>query len=1285
MMQESLYPESMKVLLKVLVDIIIKCIREIKPPACLVFLLLFFLLSHAAFFYGVAEAEGLKILESGPWGMIVEFSSPELQVSEKKAGGEVYQVVTIPDAGATKEEGKPQLPIQSSLMAVPPQAEVSLEVLEQETEVLENMLIYPAPKRVMVSEDAEHSLEAAGAVGSGAKDAIDAVEPEGAVRSVREEFTVDSAWYTQDRWDPQQPFSIDFDGCLRYQRVARLSIYPVQYNPALRKARFCRKAKLKILFKEGASQVRSREITQTRAREGDAAVHGTALRQSGREFEQGEFEQVLEKTLFNYSMLKEQPQIFIPPVTSTPPVAPISPVTHHDLQDTHATQGTQVTQSSQVAQGTQATQGAQGAQGREEKRRARSFDQQLPPLKISLEQEGFYHIGGADLQRAGWKLDLVVPQKLKMYHQGREIPLSICGAEDGLFHLDDKIVFWGAAINSPYTRKNIYWLYQEDEGEGLRVKGQEVSTEQEGASDQKHEVVDHFIDHLHLEANPLYWQTMPGDMKKDRWLWKSLTAPTTANFSFSLSRISSFKDTAALRIAFQGKTDIPALNPDHHLIVSLNGNVVDDFSWDGQTEYIRQMDVSTKLLQEGNNVIVIKSPGDTGAVIDTVYLNWIELDYPRLCVAQNNQLLFSMQDEGGYDFQVGGFSEKGISVFAITDPENVLKINNISIEADGNFIDAEGNSGYRVKFSATVAGSERYAVLTAGAEKLPLSIESTSSGLAEGSDLQSTENGADYIIITHSSFLSSIQPLAEYRKSQGLRVRVVDVQDIYDQFSYGIFDPQAIQDFLRFCFWNWVPPAPLYVLLVGDANMDYLDNYNTKTPNYVPTHLYFTSDIGETPNDNWFVCVNGEDILPDMFLGRIPVRTPAEVQAVVEKIISCEQQGHEPWQQRALFVADNADPEFVTLTDGLIQNFLPSNFEARKVYAADYATNEAVTEQIKKQISEGCLVTTYCGHGNTDQWGSTYFRLSNVSELENSGQPTFALLLTCLNGFFPHPKQNCCMAEALLRAEKKGALACWASVSVSYPTEQESLSDELFDLIFNKRSNTLGACTTASRINNYSQHKISGDIAQNYLLFGDPATRLQGEYGPKMNTQIIMRPGTNLSGFSGLSASSPWMAKDLLEYLSSQGIEVEKIQGYDPANGGWQTAVWQNGSLKGVNFEISPSQGYLLYTEGNTDQLISLPSPDSYPYYMLSAGYNLLNFPVVLDDYTSYDLLQEVGEDYALNLLKYDHGDGRWEKSYFFFGHPAGEEYQVERNRGYIIWMSRTKDNWRPEVWDGKN
>ena len=106
-----------------------------------------------------------------------------------------------------------------------------------------------------------------------------------------------------------------------------------------------------------------------------------------------------------------------------------------------------------------------------------------------------------------------------------------------------------------------------------------------------------------------------------------------------------------------------------------------------------------------------------------------------------------------------------------------------------------------------------------------------------------------------------------------MRVKAVSVEDIYDELNDGLLDPRAIQDFLKYAYESWEPPAPTYVLLVGDANTDYRDYFGAGKRSQVPVHLSVTS-LGLTPDDNWYVSIQGEGVLPEMLIGRIPGSSP---------------------------------------------------------------------------------------------------------------------------------------------------------------------------------------------------------------------------------------------------------------------------------------------------------------------------------------------------------------------------------------------------------------------------
>ena len=165
------------------------------------------------------------------------------------------------------------------------------------------------------------------------------------------------------------------------------------------------------------------------------------------------------------------------------------------------------------------------------------------------------------------------------------------------------------------------------------------------------------------------------------------------------------------------------------------------------------------------------------------------------------------------------------------------------------------------------------------------------------------QNGADLVIISPEIFRESLAPLKALRESQGISVALVDIEDIYDEFSYGMKTPQAVKDFLHRARSAWQRP-PRFVLLVGDASFDPRDYQGYGSFDFVPTKLVETAYL-ETASDDWLVDFD-DDGLPDLAIGRLPVRTVEEARIVVSKIVGYESQSI---LAEALLVAD-IDGEF---------------------------------------------------------------------------------------------------------------------------------------------------------------------------------------------------------------------------------------------------------------------------------------------------------------------------------------------------------------------------------------
>jgi hypothetical protein len=257
-------------------------------------------------------------------------------------------------------------------------------------------------------------------------------------------------------------------------------------------------------------------------------------------------------------------------------------------------------------------------------------------------------------------------------------------------------------------------------------------------------------------------------------------------------------DQGTLKIMLGGSWDT-----NHQVDISVNGIPVGTYGWSGIAFY--EATISPVDLVDGMNTVTLECL--TGQ--DSIAVDWFEVTYPRRFEANADLLTFS--HDTGYRFQVSEFSGDNLLAFDITSPENVEQVVNFHPYT----LDFEPPSG---------SGEKTYVVLTSDQVLDPDAIIEDEDG-----NLADPATGADYILITHRDlgwdingdphqWLSDITAL---RQAQGLRVKVVDVDDIFDEFSYGIATPEAILDFLAYAYTSWTPPAPQYVLLVGDSTLEW--------------------------------------------------------------------------------------------------------------------------------------------------------------------------------------------------------------------------------------------------------------------------------------------------------------------------------------------------------------------------------------------------------------------------------------------------------------------------------
>jgi uncharacterized repeat protein (TIGR01451 family) len=699
----------------------------------------------------------------------------------------------------------------------------------------------------------------------------------------------------------------------------------------------------------------------------------------------------------------------------------------------------------------------------------------VPGYKIRVNQDGIYELTYTDLQNAGLPVGSLDPTTFQVFHQGEELAIYVAGEADGSFDPGDFVLFWGEGINTKYTNENVYWLTY-GQAQGLRMQ------ERDGAPSGTAPVPVSTQAQRHSEVDVGYWSLMPGNDDLDRWYWAYASGGQQIVQTATLGQVAAVSATATLKVAFIGYTSDAAANPDHHVRWYVNNQLAGEGWWDGVTYQVFETDFPQSYLIPGNNEVKFTVPGDTGASAELDLLDWFEISYQHAYQAVGDELRFFGDQAGDWEYHVSEFTDNNVEVWDVSVPTRTVLISNTVV--------VPGGVTYTLRFEDSVSPTVEYWAQTVGQRLSPLSIE-----LDAPSDLYSLDNGADYIMISHADFFSSMVPLLQSREAQGFRGMLVDVQDVYDEFSFGITDPQAIHDFLDYAYHNWVQPAPSYVVLVGDGHFDPKNNLGYGMGEFIlPYMAYVDPWIGETAADNWYVNVEGDDPLPEMLLGRLPVNTLDEATAVVTKIATYESAEPADWMSRALFVTDDPDEagNFYQLSDDVIQNHLPAPYTyTRNYYLLTCSPATTCRAQNIADINAGQLFVNYIGHGSVQYWSAQQlFRYVDIATLANGTKMPIFLPMTCLEGSFHYPYPGTtAVGEGIVVAAGKGGIASWSPTGFGVTYGHDQLDRGFLDSVFADDQRLIGPATYAGKLRLYNAG-YSLDQIQTYHLFGDPALRI---------------------------------------------------------------------------------------------------------------------------------------------------------------------------------------------------
>ena len=649
---------------------------------------------------------------------------------------------------------------------------------------------------------------------------------------------------------------------------------------------------------------------------------------------------------------------------------------------------------------------------------------------------------------------LIRENHLAITNNGEPVATHAADGAAGLY-------FYGQAIDSRYTRDNIYRLTV---APGLKMV--ENPRKFRGPAPDPGS----FTDTVRVEENHHVVMGLVESPAEDFWMWDYLmTGSALAGKSFSI-RTPGVTATgpALLAVMLFGAVDAPAAF-DNHVIVRLNGATVDEVEWDGTGPMLVQTKIDSALLLDGDNLVELQAIKNDGVEMSIVYVNWLELQYPRFYRAENNSLAFN--SNGKRQISVDGFTGNNIMVLDITDPQTPILMEPTP--------DQPQPGRFRASFMATPGSA--YLAVTGEALLAPQAITAD-----VASDLKNSDHAVDYLVIAADFMLPAAQRLADYRAGQGLRTMAVSLEDIYDEFNHSIRDVESIRTFLRYAHDYWTV-APRYVVLAGEGSYDY-KNYLGAGDSVLPSALVSTPS-GIFVSDTPFALLDGNDDLPDVAIGRIPVLTEPELDAFVAKLEAYESSTG-AWRQSAILVADKDDlgGDFLKAAETAAARF-PAEYDLKRLYLENTAI-KAARSQLLAYLGEGAAFTHFVGHAGFNTLGNeTLLTQDNVASLQNGANLPILAGMTCLINQFGFPTWES-LGESLVVKPDGGAMAVWAPTGLSWTEDGEVMADMFYWSIFENGAVRLGDAVLAAQREYGRVGPAHGTMLDTLNLLGDPATLL---------------------------------------------------------------------------------------------------------------------------------------------------------------------------------------------------
>jgi hypothetical protein len=763
----------------------------------------------------------------------------------------------------------------------------------------------------------------------------------------------------------------------------------------------------------------------------------------------------------------------------------------------------------------------------------RSYDKQF--WRIFVYEDGIFRIDSATLAAAGVPMN-TDPKKFQVFGRGKQQYIYVQGENDGEMNSGDYIEFYGMhndgwydttlyanhadQPNPNYSMFNDTAIYYLTISNAVNDTAYRMTIETDVGS---YTALPYFNKVSRIDYTDYYSTgntdyndvTDPEYVASEGWFdaWFGRGSSTTKNIPTPNAYSTGFANYEFLIV---GCSNYGGLWPDHHLQIKLNSTLIKDTTFEGYYTYRYSDSVAIASISTSPTSFTFQSVDDLGSSGNNDYnaVSYVNVKYPHTLDLEGSSTFLMY-----VPFKTGAPAPTKVKLsfsnFAVSggDPVRFYDITNhkrIEVTQNGANYDVVLPNG---------VGEKKCYIISDGQAKNISSIFPVNydiSRFAKFTDFTTSDVlGSDYIIVSHQSLWAQAEAYRDYRNTTQspdgtlYKALLVDVNELYDQFSYGIRkNPMSIRNFIYYAYDNFYS-TPKDVFLLGKGyrcaivssatpNNCYRKNTGYYSATLIPGFGVPASDILFSKRDTLF-----KPIVP---IGRLAARTPDQATWYLNKVMQYEDAqrqanlGTDPeqwvWMKNVLHFGggqNQGEADGIhnaldrlkliiedTLFGGYVRTFVKTSTAPIQINTAD---------SLRDLINNGVSLMTFFGHGAGIGFD---YSIDYPENYDNYEKYPFLLALSCLAGdlFNEVPTSS----EEFVLIENKGVIGYLASVTKADATWLEKYATQLYrNFGYINYGNTVGVCiqnTIDSVDRTYPGMFSAKSVCLEMTLHGDPAIKM---------------------------------------------------------------------------------------------------------------------------------------------------------------------------------------------------